>query len=101
MRKTVLIELDKARNMRLGTNQFAMIQDLGLDLNNHQQVLGFRELRTILFVALSWEDKKLTLEQVGDMMDDVICDENRGMAYLEEKIEACINNFAPNFVGKI
>lgn len=102
MKKTVLIELDKARNMRLGTNQLARLEEMGINLTGANQTLGMREFRAFLFVALSWEDKNLTLEQVGDMMDDVFADEEKGMEYLENKIEACIKNFMPNVeVGKM
>ena len=31
MKKTVLIELDKARNMRLGTNQLARLEEMGIN----------------------------------------------------------------------
>lgn len=98
MKKTVLIELDKARNLRLGSNQFAMLQDLGIDLNAGNT--GFRELRAILYVGLSWEDKNLTLEQVGDLMDEVIFDEEKGMNYIVDKVTKCVENFAAQRVGK-
>lgn len=101
MKKTVLIELDKARNMRIGTNQIAILQDMGINLTRETE-LGIRELRAFLFVALSWEDKNLTLEKVGDMMDDAFCDENKGINYIQNKIEKCIDNFIPTFEpGKI
>lgn len=96
MQKTVLIEMDKARNLRLGTNQLAMLQDLGVNLKNEEE-MGFREIRAFFYVALAWEDKKLTLDRVGELMDDVIAD--KGMEYLTEKLQACVKNFFPQ--GKI
>lgn len=92
MKKTVLIELDKARNLRLGVNQLATLQDLGVDLNK-SETMGLRELRAFFFVALVWEDKSLTLEKTGDLLDDAIAE--HGVAYLSEKIQASIQNFTP------
>jgi hypothetical protein len=72
MKKTVLIELDKARNLRYGINALCTIEELlgkpitALDLNR----ISIKDLRTILFAGLVHEDKDLTPEIVGELIDD-------------------------------
>jgi imidazoleglycerol phosphate dehydratase HisB len=34
--------------------------------------MRFADLRTMLYVGLKWEDKELTLDQTGDIMDAFI-----------------------------
>ena len=72
MKKSVTVELDKARNLRYGTNALCTIEELtgkpisALDLTN----LSIRDLRNILFAGLSHEDETLTPEIVGGLIDD-------------------------------
>ena len=72
MKKSVTIELDKARNLRYGINALCTIEELigkpitTLDLNKLTMV----ELRAILFAGLVHEDKSLTQEKVGSLIDD-------------------------------
>ncbi len=72
MKKSVTIELDKARNLRYGINALCTIEEIinkpitTLDLNN----LSMKELRAILYAGLVHEDKSLTEESVGSLIDD-------------------------------
>ena len=72
MKKSVTIELDKARNLRYGINALVRIEGLigkpitVLDLNS----LSMSDLRNILFAGLVHEDKDLTAEKVGDLIDE-------------------------------
>lgn len=72
MKKGVTIELDKPRTLRYGINALAKIEEsigrpiMGLDLEN----LGIRELLVIVYAGLYHEDKALTIEQVGDLIDE-------------------------------
>lgn len=72
MKKGVLIKLDKERTLRYGINALARIEDtigkpiMGLDLEH----LGIKELLAIVHAGLYHEDKTLTVEQVGDLIDD-------------------------------
>lgn len=72
MKKSVTIELDKARNLRYGINALVRIESLigkpitVLDLNS----LSMSDLRNILFAGLVHEDKDLTAEKVGDLIDE-------------------------------
>ena len=72
MKKSVAIELDKARNLRYGINALCTIEDLtgkqitALDLNH----LSMKDLRAILYAGLVHEDTSLTQESVGALIDD-------------------------------
>ncbi len=72
MKKGVTIELDKPRTLRYGINALAKIEEsigrpiMGLDLEN----LGIRELLVIVYAGLYHEDKALTIETVGDLIDE-------------------------------
>lgn len=71
-KKTVTIELDKARNLRYGMNALVKVEELTgksitkLDLEN----LSMKDLRTIMFAGLYHEDKDLTPEKVGELIDE-------------------------------
>lgn len=72
MKKGVTINLDRPRTLRYGMNALATIEDitgksiLSLDLNN----VGVRDLLAIVYGGLYHEDKKLTIEKVGELIDD-------------------------------
>jgi hypothetical protein len=72
MKKSVTIELDKIRNLRYGLNALVKVEELTgktitkLDLEN----ISMKDLRTILFAVLYHEDKNLTPEKVGELIDD-------------------------------
>jgi len=72
MRKSVILQLDKVRNLRYGMNALVTVEDLTgksitkLDLEN----ISMKDLRTILYAGLYHEDKDLTPEKVGDLIDE-------------------------------
>ena len=72
MKKTVTIELDKARNLRYGMNALVKVEELigkpitKLDLEN----ISMKDLRSILYAGLYHEDKELTSESVGNLIDE-------------------------------
>lgn len=88
MSKKVFIELDTQRELRYGVNVFVKIENaLGvalptLDTNN----MSFGQIRTILYIALKEQDKDLTPELVGNMIDKV------GIEYCTKKIGEAINS---------
>lgn len=71
-KKSVTIELDKARNLRYGINALVKIEEMTgrkiteLDLDK----VGMKDLRTIVYAGLVHEDKTLTPEKVGDLIDE-------------------------------
>ena len=72
MKKSVMIQLDKIRNLRYGMNALVTIEELTgksitkIDLTD----ISMKDLRTILFAGLYHEDKDLTPEKVGDLLDE-------------------------------
>lgn len=72
MKKGIVVNLDKPRLLRYGMNALALIEDLTgrpisqMDMNN----IGIRDLRIIIYAGLSHEDKGITIEQVGDIIDE-------------------------------
>lgn len=72
MKKGVTIELDKVRTLRYGINALVKVEELtgkpltSIDLNH----VSITDLRTILFAGLYHEDKDLTPEIVGEIIDE-------------------------------
>lgn len=83
MKKGITIVLDKPRTLRYGMNALAKIEDitgksiLSLDLNK----VGIKDLLGIVYGGLYHEDKTLTPEKVGDLID-----EYSDLASIAEKI---------------
>ncbi len=72
MKKSVAIELDKKRNLRYGMNALVTVEEqigkpiTSLDLEN----ISMKDLRSILYAGLVHEDKDLTPEQTGNLIDE-------------------------------
>lgn len=72
MKNGVTINLDRPRTLRYGMNALAKIEDitgksiLALDLNK----VGIKDLLAIVYGGLYHEDKTLTIEKVGDLIDE-------------------------------
>ncbi len=72
MKKTVTLELDKARNLRYGMNALVKVEEMTgkaitkLDLEN----LSMKDLRTIVYAGLCHEDDTLTADKVGALIDE-------------------------------
>ncbi|MCI8944882.1 hypothetical protein [Pumilibacter intestinalis] len=72
MKNGITINLDKPRTLRYGMNALAKIEDLtgksilSLDLNK----LGIKDLLAIVYGGLYHEDKTLTIQKVGDLIDE-------------------------------
>jgi len=70
MKPSVLINLDRPRQIRLDTNALVTVEEvLGKPSSELQAGFGYRELRALLWAGLRHEDRKLTLDQTGDLMD--------------------------------
>lgn len=95
MKKSVVIELDKIRNLRLGVNARCMAQEiLGKPLSDLTKGAGENEIRVLLYCGLIWEDPTLTIEQLGDIMDDVL--EERDYEYIGNKIGEAVELSMPS-----
>lgn len=72
MKHGITINLDKPRTLRYGINALAKIEDLTnkplvkLDLKN----VGIKDLLIITYAGLCLEDSNLTIEKVGDIIDE-------------------------------
>lgn len=72
MKKGITINLDKPRTLRYGMNALVKIEDitgksiLALDLNK----VCIKDLLAIIYAGLYHEDKTLTPEKVGDLIDE-------------------------------
>lgn len=72
MKHGITINLDKPRTLRYGINALAKIEDLTnkplvkLDLKN----VGIKDLLIITYAGLCYEDSNLTIEKVGDIIDE-------------------------------
>lgn len=72
MKQGITITLDKPRTLRYGLNALAKIEDitgksiLSLDLNK----VGIKDLLAIIYGGLYHEDKTLTIEKVGNLVDE-------------------------------
>lgn len=70
----VNIELDKPRRIRFDTNALCDAEEalgVGIGAMLNQQV-GFRVIRALLWAGLRWEDRGLTLERTGVLMQRYI-----------------------------
>ncbi|MEG1520203.1 MAG: hypothetical protein RR458_04370, partial [Clostridia bacterium] len=72
MKNGVTIELDKPRTLRFGVNALVVVEELTgkaitkLDLNN----ISMKDLRTIIYAGLVHDDKELTPEKAGELIDE-------------------------------
>ena len=72
MKNGITINLDRPRTIRYGVNALAKIEDLtgkslaALDLKN----VRIKDLLAIIYAGLCHEDSTLTLDQVGDLIDE-------------------------------
>lgn len=68
----ITIELDKERRIRFTMNALAdaeRVRGLGLPAMIHPLNVGHLTTRALLWAGLKWEDRSLTLEKAGDLVD--------------------------------
>lgn len=67
----VIIELDRPRKLRYTFNSLVLAEEvLGKPIAVGMLVAGMKELRILLWAGLKEEDSNLTLEQVGNLIDE-------------------------------
>lgn len=95
MNRAVMIEADKARNLRFGTNALCQMEEMtGKSVNQLNESAGMKELRIMMYCGLRWEDKELTIEKTGEIMDEIMS--KHGIDYLSEKIGKAMELAIPN-----
>ena len=73
------IHLDKARKLRFDFNAIADLEQkagVGIGALLSEEKVGFNTLRLMIWAGLRWEDKRLTTDQAGEMLQDFV--ENGG-----------------------
>lgn len=70
--KLIPIQLDKERHLKFDLNAFAELEELYGDINTAFEAMqkgSIKAIRAMLWAGLIHEDKTLTVEQVGSMID--------------------------------
>lgn len=81
MKKIFTFDGDKNRNLKLGFNGIINLEkELGKSLMDLKDGLTFEDMRTFFYVALKWEDKELTHEQTGEIIEEAI--DKHGLEYV-------------------
>ncbi|HBV97781.1 MAG: hypothetical protein JL50_02930 [Peptococcaceae bacterium BICA1-7] len=89
MKPFIVIELDKPRNLRLGINALVLAEEIICRpvTQVNAKNAGVREIRAMLWAGLHHEDKMLTLEQVGDFIEEA------GLDYVSKKVTEALKEF--------
>lgn len=70
MKKTIEIMLDKPRNLRYTLNSLRILEkQFGIAVGNLGDNITMETIQALLYVGLIHEDKELTFDAVGDMVD--------------------------------
>lgn len=68
---------DKQRNLRFDVNAFADLEDkakAGIPTLMSEERVGFQSIRLLLWAGLKWEDRKMTPEYAGRLLQEYIED---------------------------
>lgn len=73
MKKIVNVNLDKERHLKYNLNALILAEQITgkklSELGKKKDNFDLEFLRGMLYAGLKWEDKELTLEEVGDSID--------------------------------
>ena len=68
-KKLVPIKLDKVRHLYYNLNALEIIEDLtGKPIDQVGESVNMKTLKVLVYAGLIFEDKNITLEEVGDMI---------------------------------
>jgi hypothetical protein len=81
--------LDRPRSLRFGINAIALVEpllsvELSTILNARRMSIG--DMRALLYASLKWEDERLTLERVGDLMEEAAVKDPEFFAETVERV---------------
>lgn len=88
-REKVVLELDKERELKFTLSAFADMEERYGSIDKAMEAVkndGMRGMRFLLYVGLRHEDRTLTEESVGDLIDV------RDMGIISEAISKCFGN---------
>lgn len=95
-KKYITIDLDKARNLRYTLGSFNFIEaQTGKNFTAALADESMTNLTVLLFAGLKHEDKTLTMEQLGEMVD------LENFAYVKERLTAAFNVGNPKSEPKV
>ena len=68
----VPIKLDKTRNLKMGFKAISIVEDaFNKPMSQvNFELLTIKELATIIYSGLVWEDKELSVDRVLDLIDE-------------------------------
>lgn len=73
MKKVVVVNLDKERHLKFNLNALILAEEITgkklAELGEKKENFDLAFLRAMLYAGLKHEDKELTLEEVGDLID--------------------------------
>ena len=97
MRQGVPIILPSGvKTLRYGINALAMAEDmLGYSVQKlDSDSIGIKELRIMFYCGLRWENKNLSLDDAGDILDEGI--DTIGLNELMDKLSTAITEAMPS-----
>lgn len=68
-RGEITIKLDTERVLKFNLNSLVKLEEIGVDVQGLQDNAKISDIRSILWAGLVHEDKELTLEIVGELVD--------------------------------
>ncbi len=67
----VMVELDKPRRMRFSVNAIVELEGiLKKPISAIPGSISITDIRALVYCGLRWEDRSLTLDKVGEMLDE-------------------------------
>ena len=70
---TVMIHMDKARNLKYTFNTLLDIEDdFGKPINEITGSMTMKDARKLIYHGLKWEDKKVTEQSTGELIAEYI-----------------------------
>lgn len=97
MAKIVAIKMDRERHLKYGTNALIELEKItNKPITEIGAEVSMADLRAMFYVGLKWEDKNLTLEETGDLLDIALeHDSFEGLAEkLSQALTGALNNTA-------
>ena len=90
---TIEVLLDKPRNLRFDVNALADIEQkcgTGISSFLSEEKLGFNAIRLLLWGGLKWEDRRMSVDLAGLLVQQAI-EAGQGLEMIGEKITDAIN----------
>lgn len=91
-KERVIIELDRERELKFTLSAFADMEERYGSIDKAMEAVrkdGMRGMRFLLYLGLRHEDRSLTEESAGDLIDI------RDMEMISEAIQKCFGGMAP------